>query len=70
MLEPAAQDRNLCGEAPMWDPSARRLLWVDLGSSLVYELVPSTPRPTRASSLDRIRLNVHGRPDHRAAFSV
>jgi D-xylonolactonase len=42
MLEIVAEDRNLCGEAPVWDPEERRLLWVDLGGSLVYELHPAT----------------------------
>ena len=42
MLEIVAQDNNLCGEAPIWDPEAGRLLWVDLGSSLVYEHFPAT----------------------------
>jgi len=37
MLEIVAQDNNLCGEAPIWDAAAKRLLWVDLGSNLVYE---------------------------------
>jgi D-xylonolactonase len=41
MLEIIAQDRNLCGEAPVWDPASKRLLWVDLGGSLVYELLPA-----------------------------
>lgn len=37
MLEIVAQDGNLCGEAPIWDALAQRLLWVDLGNNLVYE---------------------------------
>ena len=37
MLEIVAQDNNLCGEAPVWDAAKKRLLWVDLGSNLVYE---------------------------------
>jgi len=37
MLEIVASDHNLCGEAPIWDAAGRRLLWVDLGSNLVYE---------------------------------
>jgi D-xylono/L-arabinono-1,4-lactonase len=41
MLEIVARDNNLCGEAPVWDPASKRLLWVDLGSSLVYEYLPS-----------------------------
>ena len=41
MLEIVARDNNLCGEAPVWDAAAKRLLWVDLGASLVYECVPA-----------------------------
>jgi D-xylonolactonase len=37
MLEIVAQDKNLCGEAPIWDATRNRLLWVDLGRNLVYE---------------------------------
>jgi D-xylonolactonase len=37
MLEIVAQDNNLCGEAPIWDATRNRLLWVDLGRNLVYE---------------------------------
>jgi sugar lactone lactonase YvrE len=37
MLEIVASDHNLCGEAPVWDAAGRRLLWVDLGSNLVYQ---------------------------------
>ncbi|HVE40065.1 MAG TPA: SMP-30/gluconolactonase/LRE family protein [Planctomycetota bacterium] len=40
MLEIVARDSNLCGEAPIWDAAAKRLLWVDLGGSLVYEFLP------------------------------
>ena len=44
MLEIVAQDRNLCGEAPIWDPTSQRLLWVDLGADLVYEHAPASGR--------------------------
>jgi D-xylonolactonase len=44
MLEIVAQDNNLCGEAPIWDAAAKRLLWVDLGSNLVYEHAAGTTR--------------------------
>jgi len=42
MLEIVAQDRNLCGEAPLWDAAGKRLLWVDLGGNLVYEYHPGS----------------------------
>lgn len=42
MLEIVADDGNLCGEGPLWDPARRRLLWVDLSGNLVYERSPST----------------------------
>jgi D-xylonolactonase len=38
-LEVVAQDNNLCGEGPIWDAIRRRLIWTDLSSNLVYELV-------------------------------
>jgi D-xylonolactonase len=37
-FEIIAQDNNLCGEGPLWDAAQQRLLWNDLGSSLVFQL--------------------------------
>lgn len=38
LLEIIAQDNNLCGEGPLWDPARGRMLWDDNESSLVYQL--------------------------------
>lgn len=37
-----ADDNNLCGEGPIWDPSTKRLVWNDLSKSLVYDFTPAT----------------------------
>jgi D-xylonolactonase len=42
MIEVVARESNRCGEGPIWDSSRRRLLWDDLSSNLVFELVPAT----------------------------
>jgi sugar lactone lactonase YvrE len=36
-LEIVARNNDLCGEAPIWDATGKRLLWVDIGRNLVYE---------------------------------
>ncbi len=41
-LEIIAEDDTLVGEAPLWDPSRQRLLWVDHWNKLVYQLYPAT----------------------------
>jgi len=41
-----AQDNNRCGEAPVWDDQRGRLIWADIESALVYELVPSSREKT------------------------
>lgn len=37
-IEIVAADNNKCGEAPVWDPARKRMLWVDIDSSLVFEM--------------------------------
>ncbi|MBP7934623.1 MAG: SMP-30/gluconolactonase/LRE family protein [Phycisphaerae bacterium] len=37
-IEVVAADNNMCGEAPVWDPSRSRILWVDIDSSLIFEM--------------------------------
>ena len=37
-VEIVAADSNKCGEAPVWDAARNRLLWVDIDSSLVFEM--------------------------------
>jgi D-xylonolactonase len=41
-LEIVANDGNLCGEAPLWDPAGRRLVWLDYETGLVFEHIPET----------------------------
>lgn len=41
-VEIVADDGNLCGEGPIWDPARKRLLWVDNEACLVFELHPAT----------------------------
>jgi sugar lactone lactonase YvrE len=41
-IEVVAQDNNRCGEAPIWDAARHRLIWTDIESELVYQLVPAT----------------------------
>lgn len=50
-IEIVAQDNNRCGEAPIWDPQRGRLIWTDIESALVYELVSSS-REKRIISRD------------------
>jgi sugar lactone lactonase YvrE len=40
-IEVVAADNNLCGEGPIWDARADRLLWTDLSSQLLYQLSAS-----------------------------
>ena len=42
VLEVVAADENLCGEGPIWDSGRKCLLWTDLSSKLLYQLIPST----------------------------
>jgi len=39
-VEIIADDHNLCGEAPLWNPATRRLYWTDIPSSKVFEYDP------------------------------
>jgi D-xylonolactonase len=41
-VEIVANDGNLCGEAPLWDPAGRRLVWLDYETGLVFEHIPET----------------------------
>jgi sugar lactone lactonase YvrE len=41
-IEVVADDGNVAGEGPTWVPEGERLVWNDLESSLVYELVTAT----------------------------
>src|SRR5215218_8317458 len=34
------EDNDRCGEAPLWDARRRRLVWADIGASIVYEYRP------------------------------
>lgn len=37
-IEVVAADNNKCGEAPVWDAARNRMLWVDIDSSLLFEM--------------------------------
>ncbi len=34
------EDNDRCGEAPVWDERRGRLIWTDIGASVVYEYKP------------------------------
>ena len=54
---------NLCGEAPIWDASRRRLVWVDANSSLVFEFYPRDGKTgiiSRGLQVSGIAINVSG----------
>ncbi len=56
-------DRNLCGEGPLWDWRKERLFWNDISSSLVFELFPATGERTvvsRGLTVAGIALNSDG----------
>ena len=58
----AADDR--CGEAPVWDGRRGRLLWVDIGNSIVWEWAPGQPAKRRISEglpVSGLALNRDGR---------
>jgi D-xylonolactonase len=44
MIETLIDDGDRCGEGPIWDSSARRLLWTDIPADVVYELGPRGKR--------------------------
>ena len=37
-----AEESDRCGEAPVWDARVGRLIWTDIGASVVYEYRPGT----------------------------
>lgn len=41
-VEVVADDGNLCGEAPLWDPGRQALVWLDYETGLVFQYEPST----------------------------
>jgi sugar lactone lactonase YvrE len=41
-VEIVADDGNLCGEAPLWDPGRNRLVWLDYEAGLVFQHTPAT----------------------------
>ncbi|GMU21849.1 MAG: calcium-binding protein [Phycisphaerae bacterium] len=63
-IEIIAQDNNRCGESPIWDPTAGRLLWVDNASDLVFQYTPATGQKeviSRGLNVGGIALNADGR---------
>jgi D-xylonolactonase len=45
---PVADD-DRCGEAPLWDARSGRLLWTDIGASVVYQFRPGETSKTLVS---------------------
>src|SRR5438874_572771 len=43
-IEIVADDKNRCGEAPIWDTGSQRLIWADIERALVYEWSPARAR--------------------------
>ena len=43
-IELIANDNNLCGEGPLWNPATCRLVWTDIPSSKVFEFDPASNR--------------------------
>lgn len=48
-IEIVADEKNLCGEGPLWDHRTGTLIWDDLGSSLVFQFDPRTGLTTTIS---------------------
>lgn len=46
---PVADD-DRCGEAPIWDAGNSRLIWTDIGASIVYSYRPGDTRKTEIST--------------------
>jgi sugar lactone lactonase YvrE len=43
-VEIIADEKNLCGEGPLWDYRTKTLIWDDMRSSLVFQFDPTTQR--------------------------
>lgn len=59
-----ANDRNLCGESPLWDAARQRLLWVDNAVGTLFEHRPADGKTTvlaRELPLSGLALNHDGR---------
>ena len=41
-VELICDDKNLCGEGPLWDPWNARLIWNDCSSSKLFEYRPAS----------------------------
>lgn len=62
-VELICDDRNLCGEGPLWDYVNQRLIWNDCSSSLLYEYTPGNRRRVlnRGLMIACESLNIDGR---------
>lgn len=57
-------DNDRCGEAPIWDARRGRLLWADIGASVVYDYEPGAAAKrivSRGLPVSGIALNRDGR---------
>jgi Gluconolactonase len=62
-IEIIAEDDNLCGEGPIWDPINELILWVDAGSSLIFKYHPPNTEKTiisRNLAVSSVALNRNG----------
>src|SRR5688500_14744181 len=58
------EENDRCGEAPIWDARRGRLVWADIGASVVYEHTPGTTSKRSLSQglpVSGIALNRDGR---------
>ena len=58
------EDNDRCGEAPVWDARRSRLVWADIGASVVYEYLPGDAAKrvvSKGLGVSGIALNRDGR---------
>jgi D-xylonolactonase len=63
-LELICDDKNLCGEGPLWDPKREKLIWNDCSASLLFEYDPKTKKHdiiSRGLMIAGLALNHDGR---------
>ena len=64
VVKACVEENDRCGEGPVWDAKCGRLVWTDIGASVVYEHRPGTPTKRVLSQglpVSGIALNRDGR---------